>query len=101
MILNRFRSLLNQGILKQPVLFQGKNNFAKFCTNNPITVLEDPTKFLEKVGVNEPNLYFSKIRQLDLGKNYFKHINPRKRKTLLEILDAYLENLKEKEKVDF
>lgn len=34
---------------------------------------------------------------MDLGKNYFRHINPRKKKTMLQLLDAYAENLTEKE----
>ena len=38
---------------------------------------------------------------MDLGKNHFRHINPRKKKTMLLMLDAYLENVEDVEKDNF
>ena len=43
----------------------------------------------------------SPIRLMDLGKNYFRHINPRKKKTMLQLLDAYVDNLTETEEASF
>ena len=34
---------------------------------------------------------------MDIGKNYFKNINPRKKKTLITLLDSYISNLKEQD----
>lgn len=38
---------------------------------------------------------------MDLGNNYFRHINPKKKKTMLQLLDAYVDNLTESEIKDF
>ena len=40
-----------------------------------------------------PNLKNSQIKYLDLGNNYFKNINPRKKNTFLTLLDSYSNNL--------
>lgn len=53
---------------------------------------------LQKYMAEEPPLEPSPIRLIDLGKNYFRHINPRKKKTMIQLLDAYVENLSEDER---
>jgi hypothetical protein len=40
-----------------------------------------------------PKLLPSRIRYLDIGNNYFQHINPRKKKTFITLLDAYIGNI--------
>ncbi len=40
-----------------------------------------------------PELKTSKIRYLDIGNNYFKILNPRNKKNIINILDAYINNL--------
>lgn len=49
----------------------------------------------------EPLLEPSPIRIMDLGNNYFRHINPRKKKTMLQIMDAYVENLNAEDRQAF
>ncbi|CAD8127197.1 unnamed protein product [Paramecium sonneborni] len=52
---------------------------------------------IQKFIQEEPLLEQSPIRLMDLGNNYFRHINPRKKKTMLQLLDAYVDNLTEDE----
>ena len=41
----------------------------------------------------------SLIRELDIGKNYFSHINPRRKKLLTTLLNSYIKALKKTEEV--
>ncbi|CAK56127.1 unnamed protein product (macronuclear) [Paramecium tetraurelia] len=56
---------------------------------------------IQKFIKEEPILEQSPIRLMDLGNNYFRHINPRKKKTMLQLLDAYVDNLTESEIKEF
>lgn len=35
----------------------------------------------------------SRIRYLDIGNNYFSNLNPRTKKNIINLLDAYINNL--------
>lgn len=56
---------------------------------------------MKRLMAEQPVLEPSPIRIMDLGKNYFRHINPRKKKTMLLLMDAYVENLSEADRPDF
>ncbi|CAD8187325.1 unnamed protein product [Paramecium pentaurelia] len=70
------------------------------CRDKSYSIVEIK-KFIQE----EPSLEQSRIRFIDLGiqikidqqYNYFRHINPRKKKTILQILDAYIDNLAQEE----
>ena len=42
---------------------------------------------------NKGELSSSPIRILNIGKNYFRHINPRRKKILMTLLNAYLKTI--------
>lgn len=39
-------------------------------------------------------LYISDIRRLNIGNNYFRHINPKRKKILMTLLNSYIKNFK-------
>ena len=49
----------------------------------------------------EPTLKTLKIRRIDIGRNYFKSVQPKRKKTLMFLLESFLHNLSIKEEKEF
>ena len=50
---------------------------------------------------NEPPLKTLNIRRVDIGRNYFMNIQPKRKKTLMILLESYLQNLSQIEEKEF
>jgi hypothetical protein len=68
---------------KQTKFNNNSNNQPKFCIKN-----SKLNPFLP-IKEDNPCIQVSKIRSLDIGKNYFSKINPKRRKYLITLLNSY------------
>jgi hypothetical protein len=59
----------------------------------------DPNLPLELNTKIRGELSTSHIRLLNIGKNYFRHINPRRKKILMDLLNSYFKQFEEKEEI--
>lgn len=51
--------------------------------------------------VNHKELAISPVRKLNIGYNYFRHVNPKRKKLLETLLNSYIKVLNSEEMVDF
>ena len=59
---------------------------------------ENNLNFIFSTKQEKKILKTSLIRELDIGKNYFSHINPRRKKLLTTLLNSYIKALKKGKK---
>lgn len=82
---------------KNNILFDKKrSNYFDFSKANHTYKMEEVLR-----SVNKHSIKSSPIRTLDIGKNYFSHINPKRKKILMTLLNSYLKALTSEEVTEF
>ena len=82
--------------------FTTKNGNGNTNGNNQFTLTQKNTKIDIYLPTKQdsPSILCSKIRSLDIGKNYFSKINPKRRKYLITLLNSYTKSFPEEECLD-
>ena len=83
-------------LLKKP--YSSTQKIQKIA-ENPQNQNENNLNFIFSTKQEKKILKTSLIRELDIGKNYFSHINPRRKKLLTTLLNSYIKALKKTEEV--
>jgi hypothetical protein len=96
-LLNKYHPLTNKftGNLK-PYFKQAKFGSINSTNGNSITKNAKLKPYLPSKD-DCPSIHVSKIRSLDIGKNYFSKINPKRRKYLITLLNSYTKVFSEEE----
>jgi hypothetical protein len=90
-ILKLFSSFLN--LNTSPPLTPNLSRLSLSSFSNNLQISKNLITQLEKI--KGENLSTSPIRLLDVGKNYFKHVNTRRKKILMTLLNSYIKQFKD------
>jgi hypothetical protein len=66
-----------------------KINYKLFTSNSNASDAFDQVNFMPPMKLDQPSINISRIRSLDVGKNYFSKIDPKRRKYLITLLNSY------------